>query len=218
MPKPSLLDIILPSKCAVCEMPGPNLCQVCEQGIKANPHRFQRGDLTGLAATNYSPEVSKLVVGFKEHGQFALAKQIGLLMHPLAAELSRLELPIELVPAPSRSKNFSKRGFTPSLLLAQQISSRLQGSKVLNCLVLAEQVKDQVGLSRIEREVNLQGSIRVNQPVNGRIVVLVDDVVTTGATLRESKKALTLAGAYVIEALVLTEGGRAEDAKSPRRV
>lgn len=205
MSKTGLLDVIFPSRCAVCDAPGPNLCLGCEGVLEPRPHYFQRGPVTGLAATSYSPEVSRLLVAFKDRGQFALARELGRLMEPLVRELLELSIPGYLVPAPSRIQNFAKRGFQPSLLLARQLAKRVPNARVMNALVLSSGVLDQVGLSSAERIANLQGSMRLNQSVAGKTVFLIDDVVTTGATISEAWKTLSLGGALVLRALVVSE-------------
>jgi predicted amidophosphoribosyltransferase len=203
--KTGLLDVIFPSRCAVCDAPGPNLCGGCDGVLEPRPHYFQRGPVTGLAATSYSPEVSNLLVAFKDRGQFALARELGLLMEPLARELAEVLGQCYLVPAPSRIQNFAKRGFQPSLLLARQLANRVPNAKVLNALVLSSDVLDQVGLSSAERISNLQGSMKLNQSVVGKTIFLVDDVVTTGATITEAWKTVSLGGAIVLGALVVSE-------------
>lgn len=205
MSKTGLLDVIFPSRCAVCDTPGPNLCQGCDFVLDPSPHYFQRGPVTGLAATKYSTEVSNLLVAFKDRGQFALARELGQLMEPLARELSEVLGDCYLVPAPSRIQNFTKRGFQPSLLLARQLANRVPNAKVLNALLLSSGVLDQVGLSSAERISNLEGSMRLNQSVVGKTVYLVDDVVTTGATITEAWKTVSLGGAVVLGALVVSE-------------
>ena len=195
----------------MCDAPGPNLCLDCYFVLEPKPHYFQRGPVHGLAATRYSPEVSNLLVAFKDRGQFALARELGQLMEPLAQELLALsELSgasgsCYLAPAPSRIQNFAKRGFQPSLLLARQLVKKVPNAKVLNCLLLSSGVLDQVGLSSAERISNLEGSMRLNQSVYGKKVFLVDDVVTTGATITEAWKTLSLGGAIVLGALVISE-------------
>jgi len=203
--KTGLLDVIFPSRCAVCETPGPNLCQGCDFVLEPKPHFFQRGQVQGLAATSYSAEVSKLLVAFKDRGQFALARELGRLMDPLVLELLQVPGWVYLVPAPSRIQNFAKRGFQPSLLLARQLANRVPTARVMNCLVLDAEVLDQVGLSSAERIANLRGSMRLNQSVAGKTVFLVDDVVTTGATITEAFETVVLGGAITLGALVVSE-------------
>ena len=200
-----LLDFVFPSRCAVCEALGPNLCADCHQVLRPSPHDFQRGPVVGRAATYLSPEVSKLLVSFKDRGQSALVSDLNELIAPLVAELAAFSEVVHLVPAPSRMENFARRGFTPSVVLARALSNQVTNMRVLNCLVLAKDVRDQVGLSGAQRHENLAGSMSLNQRVGGRLCFVVDDICTTGATLIEAWRALSVGGANVLGALVISE-------------
>ncbi len=189
----------------MCEALGPNLCEDCHQVLRPSPHDFQRGPIVGWAATYLSPEVSKLLVSFKDRGQSALVSDLNELIAPLVAELAAFTEVIYLVPAPSRLENFARRGFTPSVVLARALSNLVSNAHVLNCLVLAKDVKDQVGLSGAQRHENLAGSMSLNQRVGDRLCFVVDDICTTGATLIEAWRVLSVGGANVLGALVISE-------------
>lgn len=201
-----LLDLVLPSRCAVCDALGPNLCNDCRGVLSPSPHEFKRGPVFGRAATYLSPEVSKLLVSFKDRGQSALVSDLDELITLLVAELATFLDEVYLVPAPSRIENFSRRGFTPSVILARALSNRVSNTRVLNCLILAKNVRDQVGLTGAQRHENLAGSMSLNQKVAGKACFVVDDICTTGATLIEAWRALSVAGANVLGALVISEG------------
>jgi predicted amidophosphoribosyltransferase len=205
MKNSGLLDFVFPSRCAVCEALGPNLCEDCHQVLRPSPHDFQRGPVVGRAATYLSLEVSKLLVSFKDRGQSALVSDLNELIAPLVAELAAFSEVVHLVPAPSRMENFARRGFTPSVVLARALSNLVSNAHVLNCLVLAKDVKDQVGLSGAQRHENLAGSMSLNQRVGDRLCFVVDDICTTGATLIEAWRALSVGGANVLGALVISE-------------
>ena len=205
MKRSGLLDFILPSRCAVCEKTGPNLCEDCRQKLKPSPHAFERGPVIGQAATFLSPEVSKLLVSFKDRGQSALVTDMNELIAPLVTELAAFGDCAFLVPAPSRLENFTRRGFTPSFVLARALSNQVSSTRVLNCLVLEKDVKDQVGLTSLQRHANLAGSMSLNQKVAGKPCFVVDDICTTGATLIEAWRALSVGGANVLGALVVSE-------------
>ena len=190
----------------MCEAPGPNLCEPCRDCLVSYPHEFQRGPVPGFAATFLSPEVSKLLVAFKDRGQSALVRDLVQLVEPLVFEITQLDQVIYLVPAPSRAENFARRGFTPSVLIAQAIAKSVAKARVVNCLVPGKEVKDQVGLTGAERQTNLSGSMSLNQKVADRSCFVVDDICTTGATIIEAWRALTVAGANVLGALVVSEG------------
>lgn len=201
----SLLDFVFPSRCAVCEAIGPNLCVNCRGVLSPSPHEFQRGPVFGRAATYLSPEVSKLLVSFKDRGQSALVNDLDPLISPLVTELAAYREVVYLVPAPSRLENFARRGFVPSFVLARALSNQVANSRVLNALVLAKDVKDQVGLTSSQRQANLAGSMSLNQKVAGKSCFVVDDICTTGATLIEAWRALSVGGANVLGALVISE-------------
>ena len=189
----------------MCEALGPNLCADCHQVLRPSPHDFQRGPVVGRAATYLSPEVSKLLVSFKDRGQSALVSDLNELIAPLVAELAAFSEVVYLVPAPSRMENFARRGFTPSVVLARALSNQVSNTSLLNCLVLVKNVKDQVGLSGAQRHENLAGSMSLNQRVGGRLCFVVDDICTTGATLIDAWRALSVGGANVLGALVISE-------------
>jgi predicted amidophosphoribosyltransferase len=200
-----LLDFVFPSRCAVCDQPGSDLCQNCRACLALSPHSFERAGLIGHAVTSYSQPVSKLLVAYKEKNQLALASVIASYMEPLKAQLPVGEYQIHIVPAPSRPANFAKRGFQPTLEIARALFSRQPGTKVLNALVLDSGVVDQVGLSKAARLANLAGSMKVTLDVAGKICIILDDVLTTGATALEAKRALSSAGALVVGLLVFSE-------------
>jgi predicted amidophosphoribosyltransferase len=126
-------------------------------------------------------------------------------MAPLVAELAAFTERVYLVPAPSRMENFARRGYTPSVVLARALADQVSDLRVLNCLLLAKNVKDQVGLSASLRHFNLTGSMSLNQEVVGKSCFVVDDICTTGATLTEAWRALMVGGANVLGALVISE-------------
>jgi predicted amidophosphoribosyltransferase len=132
-------------------------------------------------------------------------------MSPLALEIAAYPEPVVLIPAPSRSQNFTRRGFTPSLLLARALANAVPNTKVASALILDLKVQDQVGLTSKARQANLAGSMRLNQSLAGRACFIVDDVVTTGATVTEAFRALSLGGAQVVGALVVSEAKNAPE-------
>ena len=200
----SLIDLLFPSRCAVCDRSGKNLCDNCRDLILIEPSEAVVAELKVFTVTKYTDEISKLLVALKEKGQSALVTEVALMLNPIIENLPPSESPSYLVPAPSRPENFSKRGFHPTLLLAKAIAAKHPGLRVLNCLRFSRSVLDQVGLSSEQRLANLSMSMSLNQSVLGRVCYLLDDVVTTGATALESKRVLSLGGATVAGVLALS--------------
>lgn len=104
-----------------------------------------------------------------------------------------------------------KRGYNQTMLLAEGLVKRLR-STVLDCLTRVKNTKTQVGLSKDDRRGNITDAFALKYPVNKNItksqqVFLIDDVVTSGATLREAAKVLKKAGFEHVWGLTLAHGG-----------
>ena len=115
---------------------------------------------------------------------------------PLAMQMAFLPSGEEtcIVPVPTDPGRERLRGFNQSALLAEHIGRTL-GMQVERALVRVETRRPQTGLSAAERRENLTGCMAASEAVNGKSILLVDDVVTTGATISEAARALRKAGA-----------------------
>ena len=201
-----LLDLLLPTRCALCDTLGSAMCSTCVGELVLAERTVKRDHLAGAVASSYGTKEQKLLHAFKENGQTSLA---GFIATPLAALLTRMtqnaEPPI-LVPVPSSRENYKKRGFMPTVLLAKRICRLAeQGSLVVDSLRFRRHVDDQAGLSSESRRTNLAGSMLSDTRVAGRAVVLFDDVITTGSTILEANRAVTEAGGIVLGFLGFAE-------------
>ena len=135
------------------------------------------------------------------------------LARPLGAALAHVLTPalgdgIHAVPIPTSRAAFRRRGYrVPDLLIARA------GAEPWGLLRPHGRHVDQRGLSVQERAQNVHGSLRVRQDGRGARVVIVDDVVTTGATFDEAARALTAAGFEVVSAVALAATPRHSDRK-----
>jgi ComF family protein len=112
-----------------------------------------------------------------------------------------------LVPVPLHPARRRERGFNQARLLARDLA-RPRGLPVLaGTLVKARNAPAQAGLKAAERERNVRGAYAVKHPerVRGRTLLLVDDVTTTGATIRESARVLVAAGAKDVRAITIAQ-------------
>jgi predicted amidophosphoribosyltransferase len=216
----ALLDLALPSACAGCGCPGPTWCPACAALLRGpasrcTPEPCPPGLPPVWAVAAYDGPVRAAVVAHKERGVLALGRPLASgLADSVAAAMTAAATgapAVLLVPAPSRGPAVRARGRDPTLLLARLavVGLRRGGADVRLAPVLrvARGTRDQAGLGARERAENLAGAARVPGPlapdVRGRVVVVVDDVITTGATLAESARALRDAGALVAAAAVV---------------
>lgn len=229
----ALVDLALPSTCAGCGGPPGLLCASCAPLLAAPasprwPDPAPPGLPPPWSVADYGGPVRAMVVGHKERGRRGLGRPLGLALAASAAAAgSRTGHPMRglvLVPAPSRPAAVRSRGFDATARLARVAASALRGrdvpATVLPVLRVAPGVRDQSGLSAQERAANLHGAIRVAGGlaglVHGRTVVVVDDVLTTGATLAEAARALRGAGAHVVGAATVAATARRSGLVSPR--
>jgi predicted amidophosphoribosyltransferase len=154
-----------------------------------------------VALSILDENVSKAMSAFKEHNQFAVARAMVDALLP--ADYS---VPIDVVvAAPSAKSNFAKRGFVPAELVAQRVARRWRLAHMRSAIWFVRSVADQAALSISDRQTNLAGSMTASSTLAGKSVLLVDDIVTTGATLLEAARAVSAAGGVVSGFVTLAE-------------
>jgi ComF family protein len=156
-----------------------------------------------VAYGSYESELRELIHLLKYGGVKPAAKVLGgLLAEAVAAIKSELAAgPIAVIPVPLHRRKLRQRGFNQAELIARAAAKiAASGDRLRLCpgvLVRQRETISQTGLTRHQRRANLRGAFAVAQPnvVQGREVLLVDDVYTTGATLSECARVLSRAGA-----------------------
>ena len=112
-----------------------------------------------------------------------------------------------LVPVPTSVQKIKQRQIDTVGFLAKKIQTLNRNHTVANILYLKREVSDQVGLSALARQQNLIGAIGCKSKLNGAVILL-DDVITTGATISAAAKALKDAGAKSVTAIALCNAGK----------
>jgi ComF family protein len=228
----NLLDFFLPRLCVFCEKgvggeAPAAVCPACEEAItwvasplcprcgRVFPVREGGDHLCGPCQTEPPPfDRARAAALYDEEGPSSRAikrlkygRRLEMLpvMHHWLKRLPCLELVREadlLAPVPLHKSRLRQRGFNQSLLLAQAFP---EAHLERELLTRVRPTPPQTGLTPKERRENVKGAFAVPRPelVKGKCVLLIDDVFTTGATVRECAKALRKAGARRVDVLTV---------------
>ncbi|TQM47414.1 ComF family protein [Halopolyspora algeriensis] len=216
-----LADLLLPVRCAGCGSAGTGWCTSCH-GQLCGLLRVERPlfgpALPVRALGRYRDAARRAVLAYKESGRRDLAVPFGRcmataagIMIPESGNGHRRAETCWLVPAPSRASASRQRGGAHMARVGRRTVSALveagQAAALADCLALGRGTRDSVGLGPAERVRNLSGRVLLR---TGRLpppyapVVLIDDVITTGATAVSCVRALESAGVQVSAVLALT--------------
>jgi ComF family protein len=201
------LALVLPVECAGCGAPDRAVCGVCRRALAPHPSVRQLTDGTPVCAgLEYEGVARAVILAYKEQGRTELCAPLAIaLAASVRAAGQSFDLRgAEVVCVPGSRAARRRRGFDPVSALVTRAG--LERARVFSP---ARPHHSQKSLSLVERGVNLQGAFAVCAVVTGRRFLLVDDVVTTGATLEAAAHCLRVAGAEVVGAAVV--------ASTPRR-
>jgi predicted amidophosphoribosyltransferase len=218
-----VLDLLLPRPCAGCGAVDGPWCAGCARDLPVGLIRTAvplgvAGDLEVVASTLYSGRGRRLLLAFKGVGRHELAPVLGALLAHAVLAAALLDSPsrarstdgnaLALVPVPSRPGSRRARGADLGLLLARSAAAHLRqagwAAQVEPVLRHAAGSTDQAGLNRRDRARNIADTLVASSPAAYRragqvtgappLRVLVDDILTSGATLREAARALRAVG------------------------
>ncbi|MFN2181333.1 MAG: phosphoribosyltransferase family protein [Candidatus Promineifilaceae bacterium] len=218
-----IIDLFLPTVCAVCSKLGPIICPDClkkfpviegpccmrcgypleETAANCARCRTESFNLQQVQACfAFSEPIAGVVHRYKYEGLFALAHPLGTLMARLWPDWAH---PVDvIVPIPLHPRRQRARGFNQAALLAQQLSSHQAVEVNEQILRRVRYTIPQIGLSPTRRKENVWQAFAAEPgSLNGMRVLLIDDVYTTGATMTSAANALLNAGAKSVSAYCL---------------
>ncbi|MEE2853684.1 MAG: ComF family protein [Actinomycetota bacterium] len=207
-----MLDLFLPAECGGCGAPSTRWCDACavELSVTADqPHVVNPRidpEVPVFALGRYANARRRAILGLKERGRADLVEPLA---RALAVGVHRLlswgivPTPLTVVPAPTRRSAARRRGGDPVTRLARAAVARHPDIAVAPALRLRALTRDSVGLGTTARERNIAGRVVLRGAPPRTEVMLVDDIVTTGATARESVRVLQAAGVRVAAVLAI---------------
>lgn len=195
-------DLLCPACSADLPMPPSTCCPQCADRttygercgacLKEAPH-FDRT----VAVFRYDFPVDRIVHALKYGHQLAVAEWLARQLAGLIEPGEKLILPLPLHPG-----RLSERGFNQSMEIARGLGNRLNLAVDRSSLVRNRPTPPQADLPLKERHKNVRGAFECTADMTGKNILLIDDVMTTGATLNECARVLKLHGATCITAAV----------------
>jgi len=224
------LDLVLPNRCAGCRSPDVDepirhgLCASCHDELTGLDvvHGFV-GDVAVRSLGSYGGVLRRALLAYKERGRVTLRHDFGPRLAELVRSVDQVHAGrrVALVPVPSTLASSRSRGHDPvdALTTIAVKSLRRQGYPVtvVRCLRHTRRVDDQSELTARQRRANLAGAFIVRGRYASRLpgvdVVVVDDIVTTGATAAEAVRAVEAAGGFVLGVVALASTPRHRPAR-----
>lgn len=198
-----ILAILAPHDCLGCGIEGRLLCSVCLNSLPGvGPKGLTSPDLSFVhSATAYETVAKDLIWKLKSSGAQEAARIMAKCMLGTIPNAKN----VLIVPVPTATSRVRQRGYDQAKLLAKELSQQAR-LPYANCLIRHGQAH-QVGAGREQRMRQLRNAFRVKSSplIKNAHIILVDDVVTTGATLEIVAKLLMQAGASKIEAITFAQ-------------
>jgi ComF family protein len=195
------LAVLSPVSCAGCGAPDLELCDRCRVLLRPRPVESVHAGLRVVAALRYEFEVREAVLSYKQRGRVRLAAELAPALRAAVDHvLPRDAPPTALVAVPPSPSGRRRRGWDPVTTLARAAGVS-PSTRVL--AVRPGRASAQKHLDRAQRARAREGSMRCRVDLGGCRVVVLDDVLTTGSTVQEARRALEDAGAEVVAAVCL---------------
>lgn len=218
--KRDILNLVYPSECVGCGAWDEVVCSRCERlllnppALVAGPLQAEIGcDFPILGVGEYRDQLRRLVIAGKRSHYLRLGEYFRAAGENLAADLDlppSTDAEVWVVPAPGRHRNAEAENLSTTFALGvgQGLGRRGYATRVLPALVFTRKVSSQAGRGNLERSENRRHTMGLHPSlleadVAERGVILVDDILTTGATMREMARVFTEAKAKVYAGAVI---------------
>lgn len=195
----SLKELIYPEICLCCGETGAKICDSCSRYWLAKPNRSKVENIWLFFVATYDEATSQVILAAKEAGN---KDAVRLIARSIASSVSfaivnlGISQPINLVTIPSQLSAIRRRGRDHIKDLAQEVIIQLNQQDInaicLPILKPIKKIKDQSDLNGLQRKENMNHAFTVkSSPISQSTVILIDDLVTTGASIQEGVRALS---------------------------
>jgi ComF family protein len=194
------LDIFFPRKCFGCQRNGFYLCPECVKKAELVPPRKKKNY---ISIWKYKGNIRKAIINMKYKFASEIAKELA---GYVIKDLKKRKFPknLVLVPIPLHWRRKNWRGFNQSEEIGKIIAREMKWDFDRNLLRRKASTKPQVKFKGIEREENIRNAFKLNKPLNKKkTVILFDDVLTTGSTIREAMRVIKEGGGEDVWILTL---------------
>lgn len=218
----TLLNTLLPQNCIICnnilEISSLDICSKCIKKINNytiikslyENHKNLNGLIINEGFSLYklqeNSDIERLIYSLKYRGKKSIGKILGKQLAEQVNSIFKNNIDI-IIPVPLHIKKLKERGYNQSLIIANEISQTI--SKPINCntIIRHKNTNSQTTKNRIERYENLKGAFKVldEDTIKNKNILIVDDVITTGATLESCGRELILNGAKSISYATLAK-------------
>ncbi len=215
-----VFNFLFPLECIACGAGGSHCCAACASSIPLAPRFWRESELRASAAFSYAhPLVRKLIHDLKFESWTCAQPAIDLLARRWAAKIGGGFCPIEaaIVAIPLHASKRRERGFNQAEMLGETISKALSLPARPDWLERTIRTKPQTASPDRAKNVASAFAARLPAAARGKPILLVDDVWTTGATMRECAKALRAAGSGPVRGFALAYGNPMHPLSKPDR-
>ena len=198
----NILTVLFPQKCLGCKKENEILCSDCLLKINRPDTPYLNG--VHIAANYQDTVLKKALWMLKYQGVKQLAKSLPEIVRERIWKKLETENWL-VVPVPLSKKKLRHRGYNQAEMIAGELSANVRADILFKKFHTKSQVEVK---NKEERLANIVGSFEVRNPetIRGKKIILIDDVLTTGATMREAKKVLKQAGAKKVMGVVVARG------------
>ncbi len=195
----SLLDFIFPGVCVICGKLNKNyLCNCCYLNLKQELayKTITKNQLNNkfklYYMASYKGLVRKLILKFKFSDEAYISNAFSYLLIKNKTFRENITKYNYVIPVPSFKKNLQHRGYNQTELIAKQIEKKINIKCLTNVLIKTKENRRQSELNKYERILNVQNvyELRNEEIIKGKSILLIDDIYTTGNTIKECRKTL----------------------------